>query len=140
VAMIDLDHFKLYNDEHGHLAGDVALKETAEGWASILAGRGCLARYGGEEFAVYISGATRSDSDELLRRLHATVARGQTCSVGVAEWLPGEPGEAAVRRADESLYEAKRSGRNRVVWHDGDGQQPARRREPTFAGVPPRGA
>jgi diguanylate cyclase (GGDEF)-like protein len=130
VAMIDLDNFKLYNDQHGHLAGDLALMETAAGWASILEGHGYLARYGGEEFAVLISGASREECESLLGRMHATVARGQTCSVGVSEWLPGEPVAQAVLRADESLYEAKRAGRDRVVWHVVDRPEPPQAPDP----------
>jgi diguanylate cyclase (GGDEF)-like protein len=122
VAMIDLDQFKLYNDTNGHLAGDLALKETAAAWSHLLDGNGYIARYGGEEFGLFIPGAAQSVTDALIERVLLSVARGQTCSIGVAEWQPSEQPAQAVARADEALYEAKRGGRNRIVWHDTDGR------------------
>ncbi len=118
VAMLDLDYFKNYNDTHGHLAGDLALKETAASWANLLDGHGFLARYGGEEFAAFLPDTDPRAAMNLLRRLHHNVARGQTCSIGATECLPGEPGVQAMARADEALYEAKRTGRDRTVWVD----------------------
>jgi diguanylate cyclase (GGDEF)-like protein len=120
VAMIDLDHFKLYNDTNGHLAGDLALKETAAAWSHALEGQGYIARYGGEEFALFIPGAAHGMTDALVQRIHQSVARGQSCSIGVTEWRPTEQPADAVARADEALYEAKRAGRNRIVRHDAD--------------------
>jgi diguanylate cyclase (GGDEF)-like protein len=120
VAMIDLDQFKVYNDTNGHLAGDLALKETAAAWAHLLDGNGYVARYGGEEFGLFIPQAP-AVADALIERVHESVARGLTCSIGVAEWRLGEQPAQAVARADEALYEAKRGGRDRVVWHDADG-------------------
>ncbi len=118
VAMIDLDQFKLFNDTHGHLAGDLALKETAAAWTHLLGGNGYVARYGGEEFGLFIPDAAPGVADALIKRVHQSVARGQTCSIGVAEWQPIEQPAQAIARADEALYEAKRAGRNRIVWHD----------------------
>lgn len=116
VAMLDLDNFKDYNDTHGHLAGDLALKETAAAWAHDLDGLGFLARYGGEEFAVFLPGTDLPAAVDLLHDLHRSVARGQTCSIGATQWRSGEPGVTAMARADEALYEAKRTGRDRTVW------------------------
>ena len=116
--MIDLDQFKLFNDTHGHLAGDLALKETAAAWTDLLEGNGYVARYGGEEFGLFIPDAAPGVADALIKRVHQSVARGQTCSIGVAEWQPIEQPPQAIARADEALYEAKRAGRNRIVWHD----------------------
>ena len=118
VAMIDLDQFKLFNDTHGHLAGDLALKETAAAWTHLLGGNGYVARYGGEEFGLFIPDAAPGVADALIKRVHQSVARGQTCSIGVAEWQPIEQPAQAIARADEALYEAKRAGRNRIAWHD----------------------
>jgi diguanylate cyclase (GGDEF)-like protein len=123
VAMIDLDQFKTYNDTNGHLAGDLTLKETAAAWASLLAGNGYIARYGGEEFGLFVSDVPQAVVDALINRVHQSTARGQTCSIGVAEWQPTEQPAQAVARADEALYAAKRAGRNRVVWHDAEGRE-----------------
>jgi diguanylate cyclase len=117
VAMIDFDQFKLYNDTKGHNAGDLALKESAAAWAHLLDGNGYIARYGGEEFALFIPDAPPAVADALIKRVHESVARGQTCSMGVAEWQPDEQPAHAIARADEALYEAKRRGRDRIVWH-----------------------
>ena len=116
VAMLDLDNFKQYNDTQGHLAGDLALKETAAAWAHVMDGHGFLARYGGEEFACFFPDLDRAATEALLYRFHQTVAREQTCSIGVTEWLPTEQVTDAMARADQALYQAKRSGRNRTVW------------------------
>jgi diguanylate cyclase (GGDEF)-like protein len=123
VAIIDLDQFKLYNDTNGHLAGDLALKETAAAWAQLLDGNGYVARYGGEEFGVFIPDTAQPVADALITKVHQSVARGLTCSIGVAQWQPTEQPVQAVARADEALYEAKRRGRNRIVWHDTAGHE-----------------
>lgn len=120
VAALDLDNFKNYNDTQGHLAGDLALKETASAWALVLEGHGFLARVGGDEFAVFLIGSDPLVTDALLHRLHVAVARDQTCSIGVASSVPGELVEHAMARADEALYEAKRTGRNRTVRYEAD--------------------
>ncbi len=122
VAMIDLDHFKLYNDTFGHLAGDLALKETAAAWTHLLDGSGYVARYGGEEFGLFIPDAVHAVAEALVRRVHESVTRGLTCSIGVTQWQPSEQPAQAVARADEALYEAKRSGRNRIVWGTAGGK------------------
>jgi diguanylate cyclase (GGDEF)-like protein len=118
--MIDLDQFKTYNDTFGHLAGDLALKETAAAWAHVVEGNGYVARYGGEEFGLFIPDSTHAVTLALIDRVRMLVAREQTCSIGVAQWQPDEQPAQAVARADEALYEAKRGGRNRIVWHDAD--------------------
>jgi diguanylate cyclase (GGDEF)-like protein len=123
VAMLDLDNFKHYNDTQGHVSGDLALKETAAAWARVIDGHGFLARYGGEEFACFFPSTEFSAAEALLLRFHTTVAREQTCSIGVTEWLPTEQVTTAMARADEALYEAKRSGRDRTVWREGGAQQ-----------------
>ncbi len=118
VALMDLDHFKSYNDTHGHQMGDLVLKETAAAWTQVLDGRGVLARYGGEEFTVLVPGPT-SAAMELLERMRGAVSGGQTCSIGFSAWAPEEEPHRAVARADEALYRAKRQGRNRIASHDG---------------------
>jgi diguanylate cyclase (GGDEF)-like protein len=118
VVVVDLDHFKNYNDEHGHLAGDQVLRDTAGAWAQILDGRGFIARYGGEEFAFLLPCTALALAEPLLHLLHQSVARGQTCSMGVTEWQPGEDPSEATARADRAMYEAKRGGRNQISVHD----------------------
>jgi diguanylate cyclase (GGDEF)-like protein len=123
VAMIDLDQFKTYNDTLGHLAGDLALKETAAAWAHVVDGHGYVARYGGEEFGLFIPDTEQAVAHALIERVRTSVAREQTCSIGVVQWQPDEQPAHAVARADDALYEAKRVGRNRIVWHDTDARQ-----------------
>ncbi|MBI4577330.1 MAG: diguanylate cyclase [Planctomycetes bacterium] len=126
LLMLDLDHFKRVNDELGHPAGDLVLRETgAVLQGSIREGRGLVARYGGEEFAVLVPGCDR----ELLARIGGRVREAveehafrfqdreirKTVSVGGALLREGEGGEGLIARADACLYRAKEGGRNRVV-------------------------
>ena len=119
VALLDLDHFKAYNDAHGHLLGDVVLKDTATAWQSVLEGHGLLARFGGEEFTVLLPGFRLDTAEPLLEQMRTRVTGGQTCSIGVAVWDFTEEPESVVARADEALYHAKRAGRDRIAVHDG---------------------
>jgi diguanylate cyclase (GGDEF)-like protein len=115
VAMLDLDRFKDYNDQHGHLAGDRLLEEAAGAWRGTLRETDRIARYGGEEFSVVLPDCTLEDAVALVERLRSATPHGVTCSAGVAEWNGDESPESLVRRADTALYEAKRIGRDRVV-------------------------
>jgi diguanylate cyclase (GGDEF)-like protein len=115
VAVVDLDHFKAFNDEHGHQAGDRLLKTAAAAWRTALRQTDTLARYGGEEFAVALPSCVASEAEVVLDRLRTLTPEGQTCSIGLAEWDPGESASELVARADEALYEAKRSGRDALV-------------------------
>jgi diguanylate cyclase (GGDEF)-like protein len=117
VAIIDLDHFKTFNDRDGHQAGDRLLKSAASAWRTALRGSDTLARYGGEEFAVALPGCTAPEAQTVLERLRQLTPDGQTCSVGLAEWEPGESEAELVERADAALYEAKRAGRDVLVVH-----------------------
>jgi diguanylate cyclase (GGDEF)-like protein len=121
VAVLDFDNFKAFNDTHGHLMGDRVLKETTAAWTIILGDQGFLARYGGEEFTVSIPGTSDTALD-LLDRLMEAVTRGQTCSVGVASWNSVEDPIAVTARADQAMYHAKASGRNRIARHDERGR------------------
>jgi diguanylate cyclase (GGDEF)-like protein len=115
IAIIDLDHFKAFNDDRGHQAGDELLKAAAAAWAGLVREGDFLARYGGEEFAVILPACPASEIREVTERLRGAVPENQTCSVGVATWNGSEPGEELVGRADDALYEAKRTGRDRAV-------------------------
>jgi diguanylate cyclase (GGDEF)-like protein len=113
--MLDLDHFKQYNDRRGHQAGDGLLREAAASWRLALRPYDMLARYGGEEFSVVLPGCTIEDALALVERLRAGTPEGESCSAGLAEWDGREPAEALVGRADAALYQAKRAGRDRAV-------------------------
>jgi diguanylate cyclase (GGDEF)-like protein len=115
VAMLDLDHFKAYNDEHGHQAGDRLLKAAAGAWRGSLRATDVLARYGGEEFVVVLPRCDLEDALVLIARLRKATPNDQTVSAGVALWDGEEAPEALVARADEALYEAKNAGRNQVI-------------------------
>jgi diguanylate cyclase (GGDEF)-like protein len=120
VALLDLDHFKRFNDQYGHQAGDRLLKEAAAAWRTTLRADDLLARYGGEEFGVCVTGLTPTAVADLLERVQATTPLGQTFSAGVAAWTGEEAPDRLVARADEALYRAKQSGRSRVVVHDAE--------------------
>lgn len=115
VAMIDLDHFKDFNDERGHQAGDRLLKQAASAWGVELRGTDFLARYGGEEFALALPGCTPDEAVEVAERIRAATPEGETCSVGIAAWDGGESPAALLGRADTALYRAKKMGRNLSV-------------------------
>jgi len=115
VAMVDLDRFKEYNDEHGHQAGDRLLKQIAAIWRDALRPTDLLARYGGEEFVVLLPSCEVDRAVEVIERLRAVILEGETCSAGVASWDGHEGPESLVSRADDALYRAKREGRDRVV-------------------------
>ena len=114
VAVIDIDRFKIFNDEHGHPGGDQLLREAAIQWRSALRASDFIARIGGEEFAILLPGCPPVDSSTVVERLRDATPRGQTCSAGVAEWDGIESPDSLVSRADTALYEAKRGGRDRI--------------------------
>ena len=115
VALLDLDHFKHYNDTHGHQAGDDLLRGTAQALAGSLRAGDLIARYGGEEFAVLLHGCDGANALKFFGRLHGAMLEGQTFSAGVAESDGKEEGSEAVQRADEALYRAKAGGRNQTL-------------------------
>jgi diguanylate cyclase (GGDEF)-like protein len=115
VALMDIDHFKDFNDIHGHPAGDALLRHAARAWRGALRTADVLARYGGEEFAILLAGCSAESALEIVERVRlATVGR-QTVSIGVATWDGDEDADALVDRADRALYVAKRGGRDRTV-------------------------
>jgi diguanylate cyclase (GGDEF)-like protein len=114
VALLDLDHFKAYNDEHGHQAGDRLLKTAAAAWEGRLRKTDLLARYGGEEFAVLLPDCALGNAMEIAERLR-TAQPEVTCSIGVADWDGREDSGRLVARADRALYAAKAGGRDRCV-------------------------
>jgi diguanylate cyclase (GGDEF)-like protein/PAS domain S-box-containing protein len=115
LAIIDIDHFKTYNDSYGHLAGDTVLRDCAVAWDSELRGADTIIRFGGEEFLVVLPDCAPIDAAEIIERLRAVTPDRQTCSAGLAQWRPGESVDDLVARADEALYRAKEAGRDRLV-------------------------
>lgn len=115
LALLDLDHFKRFNDTRGHQAGDALLTDAAGSWTATLRTTDYLARYGGEEFALLLPDCPIEEVNGLLERLRAATPGGQTLSVGVTFWDRDETAGDLVARADTALYEAKATGRDRVV-------------------------
>jgi diguanylate cyclase (GGDEF)-like protein/PAS domain S-box-containing protein len=127
VAVIDLDHFKRFNDGYGHEAGDLVLKETARLLCEALRGSDIMCRLGGEELVAVLRDSTAADAAARLDKFRAALGalsldyRGAvlppvTASIGVAQaTLHGRTMEALLRAADEALYQAKAQGRNRTV-------------------------
>src|SRR4051812_23787814 len=115
VAMIDLDHFKAFNDTHGHPTGDLLLRNGVRAWREQLRAGDLLARYGGEEFVVVLPEV--GDAVAAVRAIERVrvATPGVTASAGIALWDGREPAAHLIRRADGALYEAKRSGRDRTV-------------------------
>jgi diguanylate cyclase (GGDEF)-like protein len=125
LVIFDLDHFKRINDERGHAAGDACIRVFAEHLNAEIRHSDLAARYGGEEFLAVLPGASGEAATALAERVRVraeregAVADGtrvpMTVSAGVAVRAPREGFEALLARADRALYEAKHSGRNRVV-------------------------
>jgi len=128
LALLDIDYFKSVNDTYGHIAGDAVLREAARRIKTTIRSYDSLGRYGGEEFLIILPGCdeacTRSQSDLAMEPMpihessHSDVSLALTASFGSTTALPGHriSAETLLRIADESLYEAKRAGRNRVVF------------------------
>ena len=114
VAMLDIDHFKRFNDDFGHPAGDDLLRKSASAWQGAVRSIDTLARYGGEEFALLLPKCSPESASMVLDRLRAATPKEVTFSAGVASLDPTEKPGGFLTRADEALYVAKERGRNRV--------------------------
>ncbi|MGZ0714570.1 diguanylate cyclase [Pseudomonas palleroniana] len=125
LAILDLDHFKRINDGYGHLAGDKVLKIIANVLRKRLRPSDFIARFGGEEFVLLMPDSFLADALAVGEVLRAAIEacpfhfKGEpvtiTVSMGVAQFLPGERSDLALKRADEALYRAKAAGRNQVL-------------------------
>ena len=125
LVLLDIDHFKRVNDDHGHDCGDEVLQRVTAVIAANLRASDVFGRWGGEEFLIACQGLRLGDAGRLAEKLRENVQQAQimhgdnrripvTASFGVALAPPGAPVAGALKRADEALYRAKRSGRNRV--------------------------
>jgi diguanylate cyclase len=127
LLMIDIDHFKNFNDKHGHLVGDQVLRLVARTLVENLKGRDVIARYGGEEFVIILPDTRLQDAARVADILRSSLATKQitrrgtneiigavTISIGATEYIANDDGDALIARADKALYEAKQTGRNRV--------------------------
>ncbi len=131
LVMIDIDHFKKFNDTYGHLTGDQVLRLVAQSLKQNVKGQDLAARYGGEEFCVILPNTPLRQATtvaehirravmgrELMKRSTAESLGRITISSGVAVMHPGDSAQALIERADDCLYAAKRNGRNRVICED----------------------
>jgi diguanylate cyclase len=128
LLMIDIDHFKRFNDEYGHIVGDEVLRLVAKKIKENVRGRDFVARYGGEEFAVILPGTQIGGARTVAENIRSSFSEGKlkrvktseylgtiTISIGAAQFQPGESLEGFVDRSDQALYAAKEGGRNRVA-------------------------
>ena len=128
LLLIDIDHFKNFNDMHGHIVGDEVLKFVTKKLKEMVKGRDFLARFGGEEFAVILPRTSLPGAKTLAENIRAFFAQaklkstatseklgGITVSIGAACYRPGEPLEDFINRSDQALYLAKDTGRNCVA-------------------------
>jgi diguanylate cyclase (GGDEF)-like protein/PAS domain S-box-containing protein len=115
IAVLDLDHFKDYNDEFGHAHGDQLLRRCAVVWRSKLRATDVLARYGGEEFSLCLPQGPADEAVAIVDRLREATPGGRTCSAGVARWDRRETIDRLFGRADQALYDAKAAGRDQTV-------------------------
>ena len=128
LLIVDIDHFKAINDAHGHLLGDKVIAAVAGVLRACVGERGPIARIGGEEFAVLLGQTSTAGGAELAERIRNSVERGKirradtdesignvTVSIGVAGGNASEAFESLMNRADQSLYQSKSAGRNRVT-------------------------
>ncbi len=127
LLMIDVDHFKSFNDRFGHLNGDNALAHVGFLLKSSLRAMDSAYRYGGEEFAVILPVTTGEEAIVVAERIRLKVEKSPvtlddgtsvpvTLSIGVADYVSGETADRLIRRADEALYISKNSGRNRTTF------------------------
>lgn len=126
LLMFDMDHFKQINDTLGHSAGDQALREVTAAALQVLRATDRIGRWGGDEFVILAPSTDIDQADRLAGRLRESLRqilsprfRWTTISIGIADCRAGDTPESWLRRADAALYQAKESGRNRVMVSNG---------------------
>jgi len=135
LLLMDVDHFKKFNDTHGHQAGDEVLKGVARVLTETMREMDLVARYGGEEFAVVLPVTNLAESLRAAERARVAIAAATfefegkqlkvTCSIGCAQMISSDTTAMLVKRVDEALYGSKAAGRNCVHFHDGEQVRPA---------------
>jgi diguanylate cyclase (GGDEF)-like protein len=130
LCYVDLDFFKRVNDRFGHSTGDHVLRSFSEIAISILREVDCVARIGGEEFVLVLGGTPQKDAVIAVQRIAEELGQLQvspiepqyriTASMGITEYKVGEEVEQSMDRADKALYDAKRTGRNKIVIAEAD--------------------
>lgn len=125
MALLDIDNFKKLNDALGHATGDLALAHLATVARECMRPQDSLARYGGEEFVILLPDTPLDRGVEAMTRLQRELTKRFflagtekiliTFSAGVAQLAANETGSAAIKRADQAMYLAKRAGKNRVI-------------------------
>ena len=133
IMMLDIDHFKKYNDEYGHLAGDVVLETVAETLRVLIRKVDMAVRFGGEELLVLLPGADLEQSSQLAEQVREVISSKQmvnqdqhvlpciTVSIGVTTMHGKETSRSLLNRADEAMYQAKENGRNQTVFSQAKG-------------------
>jgi diguanylate cyclase len=139
LMMVDVDHFKKFNDMHGHQAGDAVLRQVAKVLASGARSQDLVARYGGEEFSIIFPNTSIEAAGHVAEELRSAVAQRKfnfeglelqvTVSAGLAERGRADNVESLTRRADAALYAAREGGRNRAFYADSGTFKPVRRSE-----------
>lgn len=120
LIMVDIDHFKAVNDEHGHTVGDAVLRDVAEIFLKKCRNEDIIARFGGEEFVFLLDACNRDAGAKKAERIRQTLEASRvqglavTASFGLAHITSGEDFASLLHRADEAAYKAKSNGRNRV--------------------------
>src|SRR5204863_1200279 len=145
LLMADVDHFKEYNDDYGHLAGDEALRRIAGILRETTRDVDCAARYGGEEFVVLLPETRAAGAIETAQRFRTRLATDElvggklSVSIGVAQFPEdGDAPDALLARADAALYRAKRDGRDRVLRAPPPALPPPASAQPPPGPIPPR--
>lgn len=126
LALVDIDHFKSINDTYGHQIGDEVLMGVAKIIKNSLREDDLVARWGGEEFVVMLKKSNLEQAKTIVEKIRLNIEKSRLCgdirvtaSFGVTDYKEGEETKETFKRVDEALYEAKRSGRNRVVVREG---------------------
>jgi len=140
LVMFDVDYFKVFNDTYGHLAGDEVLKKVGATLQRESRPGDKAARYGGEEFAIILSNLVGEPAKREADRLRSSIGALQFCfnnksvsvtaSAGMSVFQPDDSIKCLIERADSALYEAKKAGRNRCYWHDGQQLLPVVKTQP----------
>lgn len=128
LMMLDIDHFKIFNDEYGHQTGDSILRHLGDIIKATMRNIDFCARYGGEEFAVILPGTARHSAEYAAKRLFEKIRSEDfvydgdkykvTVSMGLAEFEKGDTEKHLIKKADTALYKAKNEGRDRICLYE----------------------